>query len=104
MKFLRMCYWLLTRFGWGFGLVSNVLGLIRDIGTALLVLALLFGIKFGVRWDIAIGIITFCLFVGLGEILKRKGLLDYATKLSNSVNPELKLIRKIANHLEIDND
>ncbi len=89
---MKLLYWLLTRFNWGFGLVSSVLAMIRDIGTVLLVFALLFGIKFGIKWDIAIGIISFVIFVGIGEFLKLKGYLDYATKLGNSVNPELKEI------------
>jgi hypothetical protein len=92
---MRKIYWLLSRFGWGFGLVSSVLAMIRDIGTILIFLALLFGIKFGITWDAGIGLASFFLFVGLGELLKRKGYLDYATKLGNSVNPEIQEILTI---------
>ncbi len=89
---MRSIYWLLTRFNWGFGLVSSILSLVRDIGTVLLVLALLFGIKLNHVVEIGIGPVAFIAFVGLGEILKRHGYLDYATKLGNSVNPEIKEI------------
>ncbi len=89
---MRFIYWLLTRFNWGFGLVSSVLALIRDVGTVLLVLALVFGIKLNHAVEIGIGPVAFIAFVGLGEVLKRRGYLDYATKLGNSVNPEIKEI------------
>src|SRR5260221_8753954 len=92
---MKTIYWLLVRFGWGFGLVSGVLGLIRDIGTILLFLAILFGVKFGLIWDGFIGISSFFAFVGLGEWLKRRGYLDYSAKLSNSINPEIKRINEI---------
>ncbi len=87
---MKLLYWLLTRFSWGFSLVSSVLALIRDIGTILLVLALVLSIKLPRAVEIGIGPIAFFSFVGLGEILKRRGYLDYAAKLSNSTNPELK--------------
>lgn len=98
---IKIFYWLLARYSWGYGLVSSVLDLMRNIATALVFLALLFKINFGIKGDILIGLLAFFVFVGLGEWLKVKGYLDYAAKMGNSVNPELKKINQIAEHLGV---
>lgn len=91
---MKILYWLLCRFGWGFGLVAAPLGLVRDLGTVSLILVFLLGIKLTLLQNVLIGILSFGGLITLGEWLKRRGYLDYATRLGNSVNPELKEIKQ----------
>jgi len=85
----------------GYGEVSSFVSLAKDIAIILGFLALVLHFHISLLATIGFGIGAFLLFTGLGLILKKSGMSDYATKTSNSVNPELQLVRKIAKHLNI---
>ncbi len=89
-------------FGLGFAEVSNLVSLTKDIAIILGFLVLVFKWHIGIKETVLLAVGSFLGFVALGIILKESGMSDYATRMSNSINPELKLIRKIAKHLNIE--
>lgn len=96
---MRAIYWLLTRFGWFWGLVSGILGLVRDIGTVAIVFKL-FGVNLNPLWYAVSGTGIFFFGVAGGEWLKRKGYLHYSTNLGNSINPWDNKLDEILKKLE----
>lgn len=89
-------------FGLGYSEVSNVISLCKDIAIILGFAALVLKIHISLKEILGLGIVAFIGFCCLGLILKKTGMSDYAVKTSNNVNPEMKLIRKIAKQLNID--
>lgn len=89
-------------FSLGYGEVSNLVSLMKDIVIILGFASLVLRVHVSIRETVGLGIIAFCGFTLLGWLLKQSGMSDYAVKTSNNVNPEMKLIRKIAKHLNIE--
>jgi hypothetical protein len=89
-------------FGLGYSEVSNFVSLAKDIAIILGFLALVLHWHIGLAATLGLGLGSFALFTLLGLVLKKSGMSDYAVKTSNSVNPELQLVRKIAKHLNIN--
>ncbi len=88
-------------FNLGYGEVSTSVSMVKDIAILLGFVVLVFKINLSIPVTVAIFTSMFLGFILLGFILKKTGMSDYATKMGNSVNPELKLVRKIAKKLEI---
>lgn len=88
-------------FSLGFGELGTPIAVVRDIGIVLTVLDLLFKIKFSIMVDILICLGAFVFFIGVGYLLKVSGMADYQQDLGNSVNPQIRLLGKIAESLNI---
>lgn len=95
---------LMFYYGLGYGEVSNTISMVKDVAILLGFIVVVFHVKLTVPVTVAIFAFMFLAFILLGFILKVTGMSDYATKMNNSVNPELKLVRKIANYLGIKED
>ncbi len=91
-------------FNLGWGEIATPIAVTKDILVTLAAINFLFKINFGLKVDLIICIGAFTFGISLGLILKFSGMSDYANKLSNSINPEMKLINKIAKHLGIIHD
>lgn len=89
-------------FGLGFGEVAALIGLVKDILILLGAMVLLFKFHFGIVTTILICVVIFISFVGFGIVLYKTGLSAFGIQTTNSINPELQLIRKIAKHLGIE--
>ncbi len=89
-------------FGLDYGEVSSFVSLAKDLAIILGFLALVLHFHIGLEVTALLAVGSFLLFVALGFLLKKSGMSDYAVKTSNSVNPEMQLIRKIAKHLNIE--
>jgi hypothetical protein len=98
-KISLMFYWNL-----GYSEFSTPIAVLRDIGITLTVLKILFKISFGIVTDILICTVTFLIFYAIGKILVANHMTQFQNKLSNSYNPELAAVRKIAEHLGINVD
>jgi len=88
-------------FGLGWNEFATPIAVVRDIAVVLTFAKLVLNINFGWKIDGLICLGSFVLFIFIGWILKLTGMSDFATKLGNSVNPELKLVRKIAEKLDV---
>ena len=87
-------------FGLGFAEVNNTLSLVKDIIIVLGYGVLALHIHLNLWATVGICVLAFFSFLLLGFILKQSGLSDYQTKLTNSINPEVKLIPDIIKRLE----
>jgi len=88
----------------GYGEVSSTASMIKDIAILLGFAVIVFKIQLSLRETLLISAVTFLIFILIGVILKKTGMSDFTTRMSNSVNPELKLVRKIAKHLGVEED
>jgi fatty acid desaturase len=88
-------------FNIGWSEVATPIAVVRDIAIVLTFAKLVLNIGFGWKTDILICVISGLIFVLVGWVLKVTGMSDFATKMGNSVNPELKMINKISEHLGI---
>lgn len=100
-KIYRLKIRVMFYFNLGWGDLAAPIAVVRDIAIVLTFAKLVLNISFGLLINIAICFFTFSIFILIGFILKFSGMSDYATKIGNSVNPELKKINKIAEHLGI---
>lgn len=91
-------------FGMGYSEVNGVITLAKDLAILLGFMVLIFKIHLGIITTLLIGFVSFLIFIAIGVVLKASGMKDYAIKLDNSVNPEIKLINKIADKLGINKD
>jgi hypothetical protein len=88
-------------YGLGYSEVSSTISMVKDVAILLGFVVVVFKINLSILVTVIIFTAMFLAFILLGYILKKTGMSDYATKMSNSVNPELKLVREIAKKLEI---
>lgn len=88
-------------FNLGYGEVSNLVSAAKDIAILLGFAVLVFKIHLGVKSSIIIGVVGFLGFTTIGVILKATGMSDYANHLSNSVNPQIRLLDKIAEKMGV---
>lgn len=91
-------------FNLGFSEISNLVNLVKSVLIIVAGLVYLFRFNLSISTITMICVVSFLGCIGLGFILKLTGMADYATKFSNDINPELKLIRKIANHFNINDN
>lgn len=88
----------------GYSEVNSLVSLVKDMFILLGFAVIIFKIHLSAFVTMIICVVAFLIFVLIGIILKKSGMSDYAIKTSNSVNPELKLVRKIAKHLGIKDE
>ncbi len=88
-------------FGLGWNELATPIAVTRDIAIILTFAKLVLNISFGWKIDALICLISGLIFVFVGWILKKTGMSDYATRVGNSINPQVMLIEKIAEKLEI---
>ncbi len=93
--FYRFKIKLMFYFGLGWNEFATPVAVVRDIAVVLTFIKLVLGISFGWKIDGLICIVSMGLFVLIGFIMKESGMADYGTKIGNSINPELQLIRQI---------
>ena len=91
-------------FSLGYGEVNGIISMVKDIVIILGFMVLVFKVHLGIWHTVLLAIGCFAAFILLGAVLKHTGMSDFATKVNNSVNPELKLINRIAEKLGIVND
>ncbi len=88
-------------FNLGYSEVSTTISMVKDCAIILGFIILALKINLPIPVTISIFVILFLGFILLGFILKKTGMSDYANKMGNSVNPEVKLINKIAEKLGV---
>jgi hypothetical protein len=88
-------------YGLGYNEVSSLISMVKDVAILLGFVVVVFKINLSILVTVIIFSTMFLTFILLGYILKKTGMSDYATRMNNSVNPELKLVRKIAEKLDI---
>lgn len=88
-------------FGLGYSEVSNIVSMVKDVAIILTASVLIFKVHLSVAGTVLVCLGSFIGFTVIGLILKKSGMSDYATKLSNSISPELQNINKIVEHLKI---
>lgn len=86
----------------GYGEVAGIVNLVKDVAIILAAVVLIFKVHLGIKVSVLISLGSFLIFTVFGIILKKSGTADYTARMNNSVNPELKLIRKIAEKLKIN--
>ncbi len=105
-EFIKAVYYCKIRmmfyFTLGYGEVNGLAMLGKDIAILLGFAVVVFKIHLDIIQAVGIGVGSFLLFIIIGVILKATGMSDYTSKLGNSINPELKLVRKIAKHLGVE--
>jgi hypothetical protein len=82
-------------FSLGWNEFATPIAVVRDIAVILTFAKLVLNISFGWKFDALICLLSGLVFILVGFILKATGMSDYATRVSNSVNPQLMLIEKI---------
>ena len=92
---------LMFYFNMGYGEFSTPLAVIKDVGIILALFTVLLKVDFSWLTDIIICLSVIVGFVLIGIGLKLNGLADFNQRIGNSINPEIKLINKIAEKLEI---
>jgi len=106
IKLLKQLYRLkisaMFLFSLGFSELATPIAVVRDVGIILAALDILFHIHFSFITDVIICVVSFGVFILLGFILKTSGMSMFATKVNNSVSPEMQLIRQIAKKLNIE--
>ena len=99
MEFIKFLYHtkirLMFYFGLGWNEFATPIAVTRDIAVILTFAKLVLNISFGWRIDALICLLSGLLFVLVGLLLKKSGMADYASRVSNGVNPQLMLIEKI---------
>lgn len=99
MEFIKFLYHtkirLMFYFSLGWNEFATPIAVIRDIAVILTFAKLVLNISFGWKIDALICFLSGLIFILVGFILKATGMSDYATRVSNSVNPQLMLIEKI---------
>lgn len=89
-------------FNLGYGEVSGIISMVKDIAIILGFAVLVFHFKLSVLSTIIICFTAFAAFILTGLVLKATGMSDFSNRMNNSVNPELKLINKIADKLDVE--
>lgn len=92
---------LMFYFNLGYSEFSTPVSVVKDLALVLTFLNIVFKINFGWKIDVLACMFVFATFTGVGLILKKSGMSDFANRISNSVNPEIKKINKIAEKLGI---
>ena len=92
---------LMFLFNIGYGELVNLIAIGRDLAIILAFLDINLKINLGWRIDIGLFCLCFLIFVVLGLILKQTGMTDYNNMISNSVNPEIRLVNEIARKMGI---
>lgn len=82
-------------FNLGYGEVVGIVNQVKDVAIIIGFLVLVLKVHINLKTSIIICIVSFGLFTLIGCILKFSGMSDYANKLSNSINPEIKMIPEI---------
>lgn len=88
-------------YGLGYNEVSSLISMVKDVAILIGFVVVVFKINLSIPVTVSIFTCMFLGFILLGFILKKTGMSDYATKMNNSVNPELKLVIKIAEKLNV---
>lgn len=86
-------------FNLGYGEVVGIVNQVKDVAIIIGFLVLVLKVHVSLKASIIICVATFALFTLIGWILKLSGMSDYANKLSNSINPEIKMIPEILKKL-----
>ncbi len=88
-------------FGLGYAEISTPFDIVYKGSVILASLKILFKIEFSLLTDIIFCLVAYLLLFGVGKILTITKMTQYANRLSNSYNPELRLVRKIAEQLNV---
>lgn len=89
-------------FSLGYNEVNAPISLVKDLLIVIGFVVVVFKIQLSIVVSVLICLGAVVGFTILGFILKHTGMSDFSVKVSNSVNPELKLINKIADKLGVD--
>ena len=88
-------------FSLGWSEFATPIAVVRDIAVILTFAKLVLNISFGWKIDALICFLSGLIFILVGFVLKATGMSDYANRVSNSINPQVMLIEKIAEKLDV---
>ena len=104
-QFIKKAYQFKIRilfyFSLGFNEFSTPIAVVRDIAVILTFAKLVLNISFGWKIDALICLISGLIFILIGCVLKITGMSDYAVKVNNSINPQLKKLDLMATKMGV---